>query len=466
MTETLYDLLVIGSGPAGQKAAIQGAKAGCRVALVERDRHIGGACVHTGTIPSKALRERALRPDARTLRTLPLSRLLGDVAQIAAEHDRYMAAQLARNAIDVIRGRARFLGPRRLDVLDVHGHHRMVAAPRIIIATGSRPRSPAEFTVDHETIVDSDSILGLPGVPQSLIVLGGGVIASEYASVFARLGSVVTQVDRAPRPLAFVDEELAGAYVASLAHCGGRYLGQHRPCAARWDGGRQRCVVERDDDSTLEADKVLVALGRVANVEGLDLDKAGLELTESGHIAVDSGYRTAVDGVFAAGDVIGPPALASAAMEQGRRAACAALGLPGEPDEQTSLPVPTGVYTLPEIASVGLDAAAAAKQGRSVRIGRAPFAEIARAQISRNTQGLLKLVADASTLRILGVQAVGDSATELVHAGQLAIAARVSAETLVDAVFNFPTYAESYRVAALDLLRDRSAGRQDAIIAA
>ncbi len=481
-----YDLIVIGSGPAGQKAAVQAATAGCRVALLERDRRVGGACVHSGTIPSKALREQALRrlaaeryagrtaeqdplPDAaaggggadehrgaepaRRLCNAPLAALLADVAQIVSEHDQYMTAQLQRNGIDCLHGRARFVAPTVLELCDVRGARRNLTAPRIVIATGSRPRAPREITVDHERVLDSDSILSLSGLPRTLLVIGGGVIASEYASVFAALGCRITQVDRAERPLAFMDAELVARYLAQLRSRGGEFRPGRRAIGSEWHEGRQQTLVRFDDGSEAAADKVLVALGRVANVEDLGLAAAGLALSESGHLAVDDELQTAVRGIYAAGDVIGPPALASAAMEQGRRAACGALGLSLELQSGASVPLPSGVYTVPEMATVGLDAAEAARRGLAVRIGRSSFAEIARGRIAGCTDGLMKLVADDSGQRLLGVQVVGDGATELVHLGQLAIAARMPVEALVETVFNFPTFAEAYRVAALDILR-------------
>ena len=270
------DFLVIGSGPAGQKAAIQAAKAGCRVALVERLKEVGGACVHSGTIPSKALREKALQLSrARQVGNafelgltpdVPLAKLLGGVEQVIAAHDRYMLEQLERNGIRCLRGRAEFKSPQLVSVQRIDGTSFDIEARRVVIATGSRPRQPPEITLDHEHILDSDSILALAYLPRSLVVIGAGVIACEYASTFAALGCAVTQIDRAERPLAFLDVELSTRYADALHAFGGTFHGRRTAVRATWDGVAQVAVV-LDDAIVLHADKVLVAQGRIANVE-------------------------------------------------------------------------------------------------------------------------------------------------------------------------------------------------------
>jgi NAD(P) transhydrogenase len=331
---TKFDFVVIGAGPAGQKAAVQAAKSGCRVAVVEQERALGGACVHSGTIPSKTLREQAVRRYRSyalddSMAPIPcgvgLARLLEGVERVSDAHDRYMSTQLARNSITCLHGRARFVAAHRLELRQVDGGVVDVAADRIVIATGSRPRRPDHVLVDHEHVLDSDSILSLAYLPRSIMVLGSGVIASEYASIFALLGCDVVQADRADRPLAFLDADLTQRYLREFAASGGVYRGGCAARAASWDGYSQ-VQVAFVDGSVAAAEKVLVALGRVANVEGLGLDAAGVDITERGHIRVGEDLQTTAHGVYAAGDVVGPPALASAAMEQGRRAACAALG--------------------------------------------------------------------------------------------------------------------------------------------
>jgi len=450
-----FDFVVIGSGPAGQKAAIQAAKAGKHVAVIERDRRVGGSCVHTGTIPSKSLREHAMRQRVRQVDLFnePIQSLLDGVGATVAAHDAYMAAQLERNGIALLRGRAKFLGPHELSMRRIDGVDARVRAPLILIATGSRPRAPAHLAIDHEHILDSDSILSLAYLPRTLLVLGGGVIASEYASMFAALGCQVTQADQLDRPLAFLDPELTGYYVDELRRSGAEYLPGFEAVSTRWDGVSEVQTQFRNG-RTISAEKVLVALGRTANVDGLELAAAGVALTSRGHVQVNDSLETTARGVFAAGDVIGPPALASVSMEQGRRAACHALGLlvPSDPVSR----LPSGVYTIPEIATVGLDEAGARKHFGGAVVGRARFEEIARGQINGCQRGLLKLVADPGGRRVVGVQIVGESATELVHIGQLGLAVELDVDAYVDNVFNFPTMAEAYRIAALDIVKQRS----------
>jgi NAD(P) transhydrogenase len=463
MSDQAFDVVVIGSGPAGQKAAIQAAKAGKRVAVIERDRQVGGACVHTGTIPSKSLREHALRQRVRRvdLHSEPIKSLLDGVGQTVAAHDAYMAAQLERNHVVLLRGRASFVAaggaggnsPKTLAMRRIDGSQVRVTAPVVIIATGSRPRTPAHLAVEHEHVLDSDSILSLAYLPRTLLVLGGGVIASEYAAMFAALGCKVWQADQYERPLGFLDPELTGFYLDELRAAGGEYLPKYEAVATSWDGVSQ-VRTEFTNGKVIFADKVLVALGRVANVDGLHLHSAGIALSNRGHIQVDDHLQTTAPGVFAAGDVIGPPALASVSMEQGRRAACHALGLMVPADPVSRLP--SGVYTIPEIATVGLDEAEAKRHFGGAVVGRARFEEIARGQINGCQRGLLKLVADPGGRRVVGVQIAGDGATELVHIGQLGLAAELDVDAYVDNVLSFPTMAEAYRIAALDIVKQRA----------
>jgi NAD(P) transhydrogenase len=449
-----WDVLVIGSGPAGQKAAIQSAKAGKRVAIVERDRHVGGACVHTGTIPSKSLRQHALRQRVHRvdLSEAPIKYLLDGVGATIAAHDAYMAAQLERNNITLLRGRASFVAAHEIRMERIDGTSSTLRAPIVVIASGSRPRSPAHLHIDHAHVLDSDSILSLAYLPRSLLVIGGGVIASEYAAMFAALGCKVIQADQLDQPLAFLDPELTAFYLEELRRNGGEYIPGAAAVSARWDGVSQ-VRTEFKDGRTISADKVLVALGRRANVDGLNLQAAGISLTEKGHVRVDENLETAARGVYAAGDVIGPPSLASVSMEQGRRAASHALGLlvPSDPVSR----LPSGVYTIPEIATVGLDEHGARRHFGGALVGRARFEEVARGQIDGSLRGLLKLIADPAGRRVVGVQIAGDGATELVHIGQLGLAAELDVDAYVENVFNFPTMAEAYRIAALDIVKQR-----------
>lgn len=451
------ELLVIGGGPGGQKAAIAAAKAGQQVTLVESGRDVGGACVHTGTIPSKALRQLAL--EARGMddsldeaiegeRIIPLAELKERGEAVRAGHSHFMRAQLERNGIRIERGRGRFESEHVVSVTTPRGTVTKFEAQRIIIATGSRPRIPDDFSIDHEHVLDSDSILSLSYVPESLVVLGGGVIACEYASIFATLGSRVTIVDRAPRPLAFLDPELSAGFVEAFERRGGSYVPEARATGIEWDGFSQN-MVALEGGRFLEASKVLVALGRVGCLPELSLENAGLEANARGLLDTDADLRTAVSHIYAIGDVIGPPALATTAMEQGRRAAAHAVG---QPIAEGVAALPVGIYTIPDIATVGLTEDEAREQGIEPAIGRARFDEVARALINRRTEGWLKIVADRTDGRILGVQILGENATDLIHVGQVALHAAWTADDFVENAFNFPTLTEAYRVASLAVL--------------
>jgi NAD(P) transhydrogenase len=456
LTTHRFDVLVIGSGPAGQKAAIQAAKAGRRVGVIESDRSLGGACVHRGTIPSKTLRESALRilKMRRHMHALnctmeegrEMSALVSDLHDVLASHHDYIGAQLRRNGIVCLHGRASFRGVDAVVVEGLGGERSECRANHVVIATGSYPRCAPGVPVDHEFIYDSDSILSMLYLPESLVVLGGGIIASEYASVFCSLGVQVTMIDRYERPLGFLDDEIVQRFVAAFEAAGGRYIGAAQLRDVCWDGV-SAVVTRLDDGREFRSEKVLCAAGRVANVDGLDLAAAGLALSPSGHIPVNEHCQTAVPSIYAVGDVIGPPALASASMEQGRRASAHALGIDLGAVSDT---IPIGVYAIPEIASVGLDERRAHAAGHDVRVGRARFDEIARGQISGVQDGFLKLVADHSG-GLLGAQIVGEGATELIHIAQMALLGRLRVNDFIENIFNFPTLAEAYRVAALQV---------------
>ncbi len=457
-TPSTYDIIVIGAGPAGQKAAVQGAKAGKRVALIERERGIGGSCVYRGTIPSKTLRESALHLDrlkrageALQFNLKPdtqIATLLSRLEQVVQAHDSFMSKQLRRNGISLLHGRARFVDAHTIEMQTVDGASQLFTAGTIVVATGSRPRNPKEIPVDHEHILDSDSLLSMLYLPQSLAVIGGGVIGCEYASIFALLGVEVTLIDRAPYPLQFMDKELVEQFVKGLENYGSHYLGESEIAEVRWDGVAH-VVTTLKSGTIIKSEKMLVALGRQANIEDLDLEAAGLSLSDKGLIPVNQSCQTNMEHIYAVGDMVSGPALASKAMEQGRRAVRHALNLPVGDAAST---IPLGIYTIPEMASIGLDEMGARERYKDPLIGRAKFEEIARAQISGAGQGLLKMIADPAGERLLGVQVVGDSATELVHLGQLALQNGATVESFIDNVFNFPTYAEAYRIAALDIL--------------
>lgn len=456
-----YDVLVIGSGPAGQKSAIQAAKAGQRVGIVERDSLFGGACVHRGTIPSKTLRENALRvkhmrqnaalADFELGEDTEMHTLINRLDEVLKSHDDYMRKQIDRNNVQRIHGRASFVDNHTVKITKVSGETVDLKVNTVIIAAGSYPRNPDNIPIDHEHLFDSDSILSMLYLPSSLTVLGGGVIASEYASIFQALGVKVTMIDRYPTPLGFLDSDMTDTFVGAFKNMGGTWMGSQKVAKVYWDGISE-VVTECEDGTVVRSQKLLCAAGRLANVKELQLENAGLALNERGLISVDDNLCTNVSNIYAAGDVIGPPSLASASMEQGRRAACHALGV--EIGSMSQL-IPAGIYSIPELSSVGLTEKQARDQHVNVLVGTAQFSEVARGQISGNTEGMLKIVADAEGKKILGVMLVGEGSTEVVHIGHMAMLCDADVDIFVESTFNFPTLAEAYRVAALEILAQR-----------
>lgn len=456
------DVLVIGSGPAGQKAAVQAAKAGKSVVLVERDQSLGGACVHRGTIPSKTLRENALRVknmrknaalcNFELAEDTEMSTLIDRLNRVLKAHDSFMAKQIERNNILRIHGRAHFVSANEIEISKVRGEAERYHANSIIIASGSIPRQPPNIEVDHENIFDSDSILTMLYLPRSLTVLGGGVIASEYASIFQALGVKVTMIDRFPLPLGFMDSDLTATFVESFKEMGGVWLGEKVVTKVEWDGMSQ-VITHCEDGTVVKSAKLLCAAGRIGNVQDLHLEKAGLSVNEMGHLSVDDMLQTSVPHIYAAGDVIGPPSLASASMEQGRRASCNALGIEVGP---MSKMIPSGIYAIPELSAVGLTESQARKEYGDILIGKARFEEISRGQINGIRDGMLKIICDPQGEKILGVQIVGEGATELIHIGQMAMLAQASVDIFVESIFNYPTLAEAYRVAALAVIGQRA----------
>ncbi len=458
-----FDFVIIGGGPAGQKAAIQAAKEGHSVTLIERDQQIGGACVHRGTIPSKTLRERILQLtqiqqhcEAAGIQSdseIQIPSLLNHLQSVVQAHSDYMFRQIERNDIEYRHGQAGFIDEHTLEIIQPNGQRELLTADFIIIATGSRPRNPDNVLIDHEHVYDSDSILSMIYVPESMIVLGAGVIATEYASMLAVLGSQVTIIDKGNRPLSFLEKELTERYVSTLENFNGRYIPGMSVDEMRVDHvSGVSCTLS--NGQILCSEKVLFALGRVANIETLNIDNTGIQTTPRGLIAVDDHYRTAVAHIYAVGDIIGPPALASTSMEQGRQAVRHALG---KPSAHLSRTIPVGIFTIPEMAAVGLGEEAARAEYGAIVTGSALFEEIARGQISGIQDGLLKLVVAADTGQILGVHIAGEGAAELIHIGQIAILKAMRVDELVENIFNFPTLAEAYRVAALDVRQKREA---------
>ncbi|MGE0785753.1 MAG: Si-specific NAD(P)(+) transhydrogenase [Sandaracinaceae bacterium] len=449
-----FDLVVIGSGPAGEKAAAQAAYFHKRVLVIERAPEPGGAAVHTGTLPSKTLRETAIYVSGKRSRHLygvtveldhhakvPL--LMARKDAIAAMESRRIRDNLARHGVEYALGHARFVDAHRVAIGD-----RVVTGDTILIATGSRPRRPADIAFEDPRIHDSDEILEIECLPESLIVLGGGVIGCEYACMFAAMDVHVTLVDTRDRILPFLDHELVDRLTQAMEHLGiGLRLGR-KWGAVRRDGDTVRC--DLDDGETLVASELLFAAGRVGQTDALDLERAGLTANARGYLDVDEAYRTAVPHILAAGDVIGFPALASASMEQGRIAVCHAFDF-GYKRALTPL-LPYGIYTIPEVSAVGKTEDECRADGTPHVVGRAEYRENARGCITGDLEGLTKLVVHAEDRRVLGVHVIGERASELVHIGQAVLQLGGTVDTFIDMVFNFPTLAESYKYAAYQCL--------------
>jgi len=461
-----YDVVVIGSGPAGQNAAVEAASGGARTLIIERERHVGGACVQYGTIPSKTLRETAVTLTAFRRRSggvyeishdhqLSVASLMTRLDEVVGAHQGAAQQALDMTGVERARGKASFVSPNEVAVKDVMGKTTVVTASNIVIATGSRPRSPDNIAVYHENIMDSDSVLSMTYLPRSMVVLGSGVIACEYASTFASLGVQVTMIDKWPSPLGFLDKDLVDVFLNHFESGKSQFLGCRNVTSIDWDGVSS-VRVHFAEGPILTADKALIAQGRVANIESLNIAKAGLKATDRDLLAVNEYCQTSVAHIYAVGDAIGPPALASASMEQGRRAVRHAMH--GAAAASSEL-IPAGIYTIPEMATIGLTESQAVEKFGSALVGSVPFDRLARAHIMASAGGLLKMVADPTGRRLLGVQIAGDGATELVHLGQMAMIGDLPVDSFATTVFNFPTMAEAYRLAALDIIHLRESSQ-------
>lgn len=459
-----YDVVVIGSGPAGENGAITAAYGGKKVALVEKEAVPGGASANTGTIPSKALRETALAIQQAASRNahgiefrvsgaVTIPELMGRRGLVTGrEHSRIREA-LNRAGVEQFRGTASFVDAHTLRVKIPGDGAQEVSADVILLATGSRPFHPPEYTIDNARVYDSDSILMLDRVPRSLVILGGGVAGCEYASLFSALGVNVSMIDSKDRLLPWLDAELSQG-MQDLFAMEGIDLHQ-RVRAQKLERGEKDVLVTLSDGSRMVAEKVLVAAGRVGNVESLNLPAAGLEATERGLLEVNAQYQTKVPHIYAAGDLVGFPMLASASMEQGRVAMSHACGN-GRRTLTELLPV--GIYTIPEISAVGETEESLRAKGRPYVVGKASLVGNARANLIGEAVGFLKLLADVPDGKILGVHCIGPHASELVHLGQAVMSHGGDLNYFVEAVFNYPTLGEVYKYAAfdaLDRLRER-----------
>jgi NAD(P) transhydrogenase len=452
-----FDFIVIGSGPAGQRAAIQAAKLGKSVALIENRRVVGGVTVHTGTIPSKTLREAVLYLTGWTQRglygqsyrlkqNLTIDDLMQRLQITIRNEVSVIESQLGRNGVTVFHGIASFKDPHTVQVTGIDGEISEYVAEKIVIATGTSPSRPSNIPFDDSAIIDSDGILNLKKIPKTMAIVGAGVIGVEYAAMFSALDVKVTLIDGRPQMLDFLDQEIVDELMHSL---------RARQVTLRL--GEKVSTMRKTIDNDVEmimtsgkrvvTDIVMFAAGRQGATDALNMGNAGLKADDRGRIKVDCTYATEVPHIYAAGDVIGFPSLASTSMEQGRLAACHAW-------DKTAACVPEhfpfGIYSIPEISMVGATEQQLTKDNIPYEVGVARFRETARGQILRLEEGMLKIICSLEDRRVLGVHIFGESATELIHIGQAVISLNGTLDYLVEAVFNYPTLAETYKIAALD----------------
>lgn len=455
-----YDLLVIGSGPAGQRAAIQAAKLDKKVALVERKTVVGGVCINTGTIPSKTLREAVLYLSgyreknfygaSYSVKQEITMEDLVERADLVIRHEIDVTRhQLKRNRVELIPATGSFLGPHQLLLEFADRTTRTVTARYIVIAVGTEATQDPHIPFDGRNIFTSDDILALDRLPRTLTVVGAGVIGCEYASMFAALGVRVTLIDKRPRLLPFVDEEICDALAYHLRENRVTLrLGEEVSGIERIeDDHAVRVKIQLASGKQVITEKALYSIGRTGNTSRLNLEAAGLKTDSRGRLSVNANYQTSVPHIYAVGDVIGFPSLASTSMEQGRLAACHAFGV-----ETRSVPelFPYGIYTIPEISMVGRNEEELTQQGVPYEIGKARYREIARGQIIGDSTGLLKLIFSSVDRKLLAVHIIGEGASDLVHIGQAVLAFGGKVDYFIETVFNYPTLAECYKTAAFD----------------
>jgi NAD(P) transhydrogenase len=462
MVETQhYDLVVIGSGPAGEKGAAQAAYFGKKVALVEKQPELGGACANTGTLPSKTLRESALflsgllqreifgiERAVHTMDGLSIDTFMVQKDHVVRRERERIGRNIDRHKIDLVQGLGTIIDPHTVRVsyegqpiVDLH-------ADFILVATGSSPYRPKEIPFEDPYVDDSDEILRLEDIPRKLIVVGGGVIGSEYASIFAALGTTkVTLIDRTDRLLGFLDEELGDRLTDAFRRLGIEVILQDSVVKFE-KPGETGVRVTLKSGRVMDADRLLAAAGRSGNTRNLGLAEVGVKLDERGRIIVNESFQTSVPHIYAAGDVIGFPSLASTSMEQGRVAMCHAFQLAYKTRMAEAFPY--GLYTIPEVSMVGETEEGARKKGIDVEVGRAFYKDNARGQIINDMDGLIKLVFEAPTRKLIGVHILGERATELVHVGQAVIAFGGTIDYFIQTVFNYPTLSDAYKYAAYD----------------
>lgn len=450
-----FDLVCIGSGPAGQRAAVQASKLGKKVALIEKQSCIGGVCIETGTIPSKTFREAVRRLYSNThfgtgseavrqpRPTMP--QLLAQVNRVVQRESEGVRDALARNDITVFRGSAKFEDPHTLIVEDLNGQTR-VTTEKIMISVGTRPSEPRGVKADGRVVITSDTLLNLEKLPRKVAVVGAGVIGIEYASMFAALGVQVTVIDKRPRPLEFLDFEISDELVHQMRKCDVTFrCGDGVERIEIVEDTVREGLIELESGKHIVADLILFSVGRVGATDTLNLEAAGLKADERGRLTVNPSYQTDVPHVYAAGDVIGYPALAATSSEQGRLAACHMFGVEA-PAMGAHFPI--GIYSIPEISMVGATEEELTKKKVPYETGIARFSEIARGQISGDDSGMFKMIFGREDGKLLGVHCIGSGATELIHVGQAVIGLGGGLDYFLNTVFNYPTLAECYKVAA------------------
>lgn len=453
----VYDLVVVGSGPAGQKAAICAAKMRKKVAVIERKRTIGGVCVHTGTIPSKTFREAVLYLSGLRQRTfygrgyalkenISMQDLIFRADAVMAREIEVIKSQLRRNRVVVFEGNARFVDEHSIEIVSDDGFT-LVRGEHFVIACGTRPAHDQQIPIDGKRIFDSDQVQELEELPRELVVVGAGIIGLEYASMFAALGVKVTLLDQRPLLLDFVDREIVESLCFQLRQLGTVFRLGEKVVSVGFDNDRDRIFAKLESGKTVHGQALLYTVGRQANSDQLNLEAIGLVPDGRGKLIVDEHYQTSIPHIYAAGDVIGFPALASTSMEQGRLASCHIFGV------AATIPpnlIPYGVYTIPEISMVGATEEQLTRDKVPYEIGIARYAELAKGQMLGDDQGFMKLIFDPATLKLLGVHIIGDRAAEIVHIGQAVLTMGGTIEYFRDTVFNYPTLAEAFKVAALD----------------
>jgi NAD(P) transhydrogenase len=451
-----FDLVVIGCGPAGEKAGAQAAYFGKRVAIIERAEHMGGSCINTGTVPSKTLRESALYfsglkqrglygIDYSLKENLTVHDFMHHEREVVEMERQRILKNLQVHHIELVRGQAAFEDPHAVAVSGPGGTRRL-RGEVILISTGSKPHRPPEISFDDIHTFDSDTFLQMGRIPKSLAVIGGGVIGCEYASIFMALGVDVTLVDGRDRLLPFLDSEISDRLRDRFAALGMHFLFNERPVKTENSSSGVRLTMK--SGKTLDTESALFAAGRRAAVDGLALEKAGLAINDRGYIAVDENYRTAVPNIYAAGDVIGFPALASTSMEQGRVAVCHAFGLKYK--QRVASLLPMGIYTIPEISAAGETEESCKEKKIDFVAGRAHYANNARGHITGDTAGMLKLIFARADRKLLGVSIIGENATELIHIGMMVLDNGLTIDEFIEQVFNYPTLSETYKYAAYD----------------